>query len=245
MASLRRGEKHSAVAGVGLLVASLVVLHLAVPDGWIGEASYLGVILGAGLCALFAALRRSHENRAAWCWVAGGVFLSSLGDLSWSIYVHVQGVEPDISVADVPWLASYVALSIGLLMLLRAARQDDRSDVDGMIDMAVVGVVSLLVVWQIAVQSTLTNASVEPGVRAIWASYPILDAVLLALVIRVRLGADPGRSAPGRGRRELVVLGLLLHAVSIVDGMVGMARRGMDDWFGAHRGRGVESRFHP
>ena len=245
MVILRQGIKQQALGVVGAVVGVLVVLHVLVPDGGWGEASYLSVILGAGVFAVWGVLRRPPESRAAWCWVAGGVFLSALGDLGWSIYVHVQGVEPDISVADVPWLASYVALAIGLLILLRAARRSERADVDGMIDMAVVAIVSLLVVWQVTVQATISDTSVEPGVRAIWASYPILDAVLLRAGHPGRVGATRRRPAPRRRDRQLARLGLLLHAVPDVDVVVALARRRVDDRCGTPGGRDVATERVP
>ncbi len=174
------------------VVAVLVGLHWLEPDGVWGEAFYLAVIVGAGVSALFGAWRRPRETRVPWSWIAVGLCLSALGDLTYAVYVHVRGVTPDISVADVPWLASYVGLVIGLLMLLRARRRNDRSDVDGVIDMAVVGVVGLLVVWQTVVQATISDASLPLGVRAVWAAYPILDAALLALVVRTMLSRAPG-----------------------------------------------------
>ena len=118
--------------------------------------------------------------------------LSGLGDLTYSIYYHVRGFEPDVSVADAPWLLSYAAIVIGLLMLLRRTRRNDRSDIDGLIDLLVVGVVALLLIWQVSLGATVTDASLAPGVRLVWASYPILDAALLALVVRTAVTRAPG-----------------------------------------------------
>ena len=48
----------------------------------------------------------------------------------------------------------------------------------------VVGVVALLVIWQVSLQATVTDALARRRTSAlIWASYPILDAALLALVV--------------------------------------------------------------
>jgi diguanylate cyclase (GGDEF)-like protein/PAS domain S-box-containing protein len=176
------------LAAVGLLVA----LEVLFPDGDFGEAIYVGVLLAAGAAAVWGAARRPPETRVPWLWIASGVVLSALGDLTYSIYFHVRGFAPDVSVADIPWLASYAAIVIGLLMLLRRTRRHDRSDVDGVIDMLVVGVVALLVIWQVSLQATVTDASVAPEVRLIWASYPILDAALLALVVRTVVTRAPG-----------------------------------------------------
>jgi diguanylate cyclase (GGDEF)-like protein/PAS domain S-box-containing protein len=186
---LMRSPKHLLLGALAVAAGGLVLVHLRFPGGAVGEAAYLAVILGAGVAALWGAVRRPRETRAAWCWIATGVALSALADLTWSIYVHVQGVEPDVSVADVPWLASYLAIGVGLLMLLRIKK---RNDIDGLIDMAVVAVVALLVVWEVTLQATVTDASVEPGVRFVWAAYPVLDAVLLALVIRLATSRTAG-----------------------------------------------------
>ena len=173
-------------------VLLLVMLEVLYPDGGFGEVVYIGVLLGAGLLAIWGAMRRPREERVPWLWIASGVVLSGLGDLVWSIYVHVRGFEPDVSAADLPWLLSYLAIVLGLLMLLRRARRGDRSDVDGIIDMLVVGVVALVVIWQVSVQATVTDGSLAPEARAIWASYPILDAALLALVVRTAVARVPG-----------------------------------------------------
>jgi diguanylate cyclase (GGDEF)-like protein/PAS domain S-box-containing protein len=173
-------------------VGILVALEVLYPDGDFGEAIYVGLLLAAGAVAIWGATRRPRENRVPWLWIASGVMLSSLGDLTYSIYYHLRGFEPDVSVADIPWLASYAAIGIGLLMLLRRTRRRDRGDVDGVIDTLVVGIVALLVIWQVSLQATVTDASLAPEVRLIWASYPILDAALLALVVRTAVTRVPG-----------------------------------------------------
>jgi diguanylate cyclase (GGDEF)-like protein/PAS domain S-box-containing protein len=177
---------------VTALVAGLVVLEILFPDGEFGEVIYLGVLLGAGGVAVWGAWRRPGPTRVPWLWIAAGVVLSGFGDLTFSIYTHVRGFEPDVSFADIPWLASYGAIVIGLLMLLRRSRRHDRSDVDGVIDVLVVAIVALLVIWQVSLEATVTDASLAVEVRAIWASYPILDAALLALVVRTAMSRAPG-----------------------------------------------------
>ena len=87
-----------------------------------------------------------------------------------------------------------MAISIGLLMLLRARAGGTRvSDVDGLIDMAVIGIVSLL--GRLAgrgASHARRHAPWRSGVRRVWASYPILDAALLALVVRTFISRSSG-----------------------------------------------------
>ena len=69
-----------------------------------------------------------------------------------------------------------------MLQLLRRGHRHDRHDLDGLIDAAVIIVVAVLLVWQFWLDPGITDESVSLAVRAVWASYPILDAILLALV---------------------------------------------------------------
>lgn len=169
----------------GAVAAGLIVLHLFFPDGWTGELTYLGVTLGAGAVALCGAARQRGRFRAPLFAIALGVMLSGVGDLVFYSYVHLRGTEPDISVADIGWLLSYVAIIVGLFGLLRSNGRRARVDVDALIDMGVVAVVSLLVIWQTSLQATVTDESTPILVRVVWAAYPILDAMLLAVVARL------------------------------------------------------------
>lgn len=150
-----------------------------------GELPYAGVTVGAAVAAFLGASRRRHAERMPWICVGSGLAFSALGDVIYAVEVQLLHMEADVSIADAAWLASYVAIAAGLLVLLNTARRGERGDVDGMIDMAAVGVLGLLVVWQLSVQATVFDSSVSPFVRAVWAAYPILDVALFALVIRI------------------------------------------------------------
>jgi diguanylate cyclase (GGDEF)-like protein/PAS domain S-box-containing protein len=192
MVSSRAESPAGAARLLAVVVGVLAALEIAWPNGDFGEAIYLGVLLAAGGLAVWGAWRRPAETRVPWLWIASGVVLSGLADLTYSILYHVRGFEPDVSIADIPWLASYVTIVFGLLMLLRRTRRADRSDVDGMIDMLVVGVVALLLIWQVSLGATVTDGSLPLEVRVVWGSYPILDAALLALVVRATVARTPG-----------------------------------------------------
>ena len=69
-------------------------------------------------------------------------------------------------------------------------------DVDAAIDALTVVVVSVIVLWGLSTRDIMEDRSVSAFVRLVMAAYPILDAVLLALVLRV-LSVAP---APGRPR---------------------------------------------
>ena len=60
--------------------------------------------------------------------LAVGVALQSLGDVMLTFLTSSDGIEPFPSAADVPYLAGYVLIAIGLVELVRAGnREHDRT----------------------------------------------------------------------------------------------------------------------
>ncbi len=104
-----------------------------------------------------------------------------------------------------PWIASYVALAVGMLQLLRRGHRRTRRDLDGSDrhggDRPHRRAHPLAVLDRPPASAT---RSVPLFVRSVWASYPILDAILLAVVLRtlveLRVELDDG-DAPRRRRR--------------------------------------------
>jgi diguanylate cyclase (GGDEF)-like protein/PAS domain S-box-containing protein len=168
--------------GFGAAILVLCVAYLIWPEGRPGDATYLGALVLASLVAWFGALRCGGAYRY---WIAAGVSASAVGDLLYEAYVAWRGFEPDVSIADIPWLLSYIGVGVGVLRLLRSGRRTARTDLDGVIDMAVVMLVAVLVMWHFWLEPTLSDGSVPIFVRSVWAAYPILDAALLAIVLRV------------------------------------------------------------
>jgi hypothetical protein len=116
--------------------------------------------------------------------IAAGIALTALGDLLWTL-LDRAGVGTDVSVADVPWVASYVILCWALVLVLSRSRVDGGLDVDFIVDAVTIVVLSVLVFWTFSVTEIVDDDTVSPLTRVMWASYPVLDAVLLALVLRV------------------------------------------------------------
>jgi diguanylate cyclase (GGDEF)-like protein/PAS domain S-box-containing protein len=164
-------------------LAILIVVHLVRPDGWVGEACYLTTTVTAAVvawCSLFA----TRTDRVPRALLAACITASALGDVIWQWLVAVRHAEPDVSIADVPWLACYVFAGLALLVVARRRSSERRGDLDGLIDAGIVGVVGFLVTWHFWVQPTLADGSTPFVVRAVWAAYPICDAALLTIVAR-------------------------------------------------------------
>ena len=179
-------SRHATAGGRSAFVLGAVILGLCVgyliwPEGWHGTAIYLAALVIASVAAWVGALRWGGAYRY---WIAAGVSASALADLMYESYVALTGVEPDVSIADVPWMLSYIGVGGGVLALLRSGRRSARTDVDGVIDMAVVMLVAVLVIWHFWLEAMFADGSVSVFVRSVWAAYPILDAALLAIVLR-------------------------------------------------------------
>ena len=180
--AISSARKVATAAGVLTVLVGLV-LHVTRLDGRWHQAVYLAFVCGAAPLAWVGALRGGRP-RAGRVLLAAGITLSALGELTYAMFEWLWNEFPDASIADAGWLLSYVAIGAALIVLLRQSPSSHRRDIDGIIDTAVMGVVSGLVVWQFWVEPMLNDASVSIGVRVIWAAYPILDAALVALVGR-------------------------------------------------------------
>jgi two-component system, sensor histidine kinase and response regulator len=172
------------VLGLWAAEITLILVHLVVPSGPFGDTTYL---LGTALPAAVAVVgvrAAGAGARLVPALVAAGLTLSALGDLLWLVYTWT-GREPDVSVADIPYLLSYVALG-GAVLVVTTVRRGRRTyvDADAVLDVLTVTVVSVLVIWTFSIDDIVADDSVVPFTRIVWAAYPVLDAVLLALVLR-------------------------------------------------------------
>jgi signal transduction histidine kinase len=169
-----------------LAVLLAVVVYATTDSALVADVSYLGVMVGASGFAWAGVRRWPRGRRRLPCLIATGVTLSALGDLLWTV-LDRAGAGTDASVADVAWFASYVFLCAALWTVLSQSRVSGRADVDFVVDAVTIVVISVLVFWTVSVEAIVDDTSVSPFVRVVWAAYPVVDAVLLALVLRVMM----------------------------------------------------------
>ncbi len=169
------------------MTALLVLVggHLWRPTGWIGDVTYTAVTLGAGLVAVVIARSRRSDTGDALAWVAAGVTMSGVGDVCYTVILRVQHVAPDASIADIFYLASYVALGLGLLLIVQGRRAVRELDPDGLIDVASFAVLATIVVGVVVdIGGVFDDPSLSLAAQFTWAAYPILDAALLTVLLR-------------------------------------------------------------
>ncbi|MBB6626929.1 response regulator [Nocardioides sp. KIGAM211] len=168
--------------------AVCIVVHFVSPFGPVGDTTYLALIVGAPVVAWLGVRRAPAEVRLVALLITLGLASSALGDVIWLAY-QWSGREPDVSPADVPYLLSYVGLGGALCVLLSRTSPRGRLDVDAVIDALTVVTVSVLVFWTLSIEAIVADDTLSPTVRLVWATYPVADAVLLALVLRCLVGA--------------------------------------------------------
>jgi signal transduction histidine kinase len=169
---------------IALLVLAAVLVHVFTSNDVVSTVSYLGVLIGASIGAWIGAARSPRGQRLVPCLIALGISLTALGDTLWDV-LDLMGVGNDVSLADPPWFTSYVVLCAALWVVLVRGRPGRRVDLDFVIDAVTIVAVSVIIFWSISIDTIVADDSVSPFVRVVWAAYPIADAVLLALVVRV------------------------------------------------------------
>ncbi|MFC7494339.1 MULTISPECIES: hybrid sensor histidine kinase/response regulator [unclassified Nocardioides] len=182
-------RRASALPALLLLAAllALVLVHVRSATGPVADATYLLGIWAGPVLAWCGTSRAAPERRLVPGLVATGLTLSAVGDVGWLAYSWA-GLEPDVALPDVPFLLSYPFLAAALLVA--TVRRGDgtratRIDPDPLIDAFTIVVVCLLVFWSFSIGALMADQSVATSTRVVLAAYPVADAVLLALVLRL------------------------------------------------------------
>jgi signal transduction histidine kinase len=143
----------------------------------IGVTSAVGVVVGT----------RKHRPSlsAAWYLFAAGLMAFAIGDIVFDLYSWVWHRDPPIpSMADVSYLAGYPFLAVGLVLLVRRVRREERRV--GMIDAALLTVAFGICQW-IFVMHPLVNGSGDWVANLVALSYPAMDVLLLAALVFLAL----------------------------------------------------------
>ncbi|MBS2938425.1 hypothetical protein KDN32_11790 [Nocardioides sp. J2M5] len=196
-----------------LLVTSLLV-HALTSESPLHRVAYLVPILFAALAAAVGACTAPRDERLVPCLVAAGVSLTALGDVVWQV-LDAAGVSPAIPVDHPPRLAGFLLLSAAMWVVMARTQPGRRLETTFAIDAATIVVVSVLVLWSVSFGRTVA-ADAPSYVRGVWIAYPVSDALLLALVVRVLLSSR-ARSAIDGAFGIGVLVWLASDVVYLVD----------------------------
>jgi two-component system sensor histidine kinase/response regulator len=195
---LVRAADHPARTLLLVSATILLLVHAVRPTGAVGDTTYLLVVFAAAAVAGTAFLRAPAGRRLVPGLIAAGLMSSAIGEVAWYAY-YWQGLDPDVSAADVPYFLRYLALGAAMFVatLVRTQAGRRRIDADAVLDALSILTVSILVFWSISISSLVADHTMSPIEIAVLSAYPVADAILLALVLRAL--ATPGtRAAIGR-----------------------------------------------
>jgi diguanylate cyclase (GGDEF)-like protein/PAS domain S-box-containing protein len=128
----------------------------------------------------------------------------ALGDISYDVlteFMHEQNPFP--SIADVFYLATYVLLATGLLLMVRSRRRSD-SDAGAALDALIVTAGLGALSWMFLIQPYVHAADMSLLIKMTSIAYPLGDIVLLCVLVRLIFGGGTrGRSV------QLLTLGAI------------------------------------
>jgi hypothetical protein len=158
---------------------------------WFDDSMLFGLACVAAVATFVAARRYSGtQTGRAWALISLGVALMAFGEGAWGAQESILGQDVNTpAVADIGYLAFYVPVFIGLLLMPQApvsGRRRVRLTLDVGIAMGAIALVSS----KFVIAGLLTNSDGFGLDRMIGIAYPILDLTLVfaAIVLVVRGG---------------------------------------------------------
>ena len=203
--------------GVSGAIAAWVALTVVVATGWGGEDTTVAVAdvtaaiaaLGGGVAAAARARRSAPRERRAWRFLATAMLLWGLGEVLWTYYEVVRGVEvPFPSIADVAYLGAVPFAIAGLLFF--TTRGSNHFHLRAILDGLLVGGSFLFVGWALAVGPTFHYGADHLLAHVVSLAYPVSDVVMAAMAVLVLCWG----AAEAQRSLRLVAVGFMVMAVA-------------------------------
>ena len=158
-----------------------IALYFALPWGSFGQTLVYDAIAVSAAAASVAGARLNRPSlRLPWYLFAAGLLAFAAGDVLFNLYAFVWHTDPPVpSVADVFYLAGYPFLAVGLILLVRRLRREERRG--GRIDAVMLIVAFALCQWVFIMKDAGDTGSFAERVVAL--SYPAMDVVLLSALV--------------------------------------------------------------
>jgi diguanylate cyclase (GGDEF)-like protein/PAS domain S-box-containing protein len=177
-----------------LFAAVGAFLYLLVPP-LKGNALMFNALGLTSPIAVIVGIRRNRPSYSLPWWLfAVGLFLYWMGDVyTYSFPKYVLHHEvPFPSIGDAIYLSVYVALMLGLLLLVR--RRNPQRNRNSLIDAAILTLGLSLLSWVLLIAPYLHDPTLGLLPKLVSVAYPLGDIILLAAAIRLIL--DAGRRRP-------------------------------------------------
>jgi hypothetical protein len=147
-----------------------------------------------------------------WYLFAAGVFAHSTGILREAVLSRVLNDQGFPSLADVLWLALYPLLIAGIAMIIR--RRSARVDWAALVDATTITTGLGLLCWVFLIRPAVLGEADTMIARIVVIAYPVADVVVLAMVVRLLIGA---------GTRSTSFKLLVTSVIALLVGDIGWA----------------------
>jgi len=171
--------------------------------------TYLWGLLGLGSAAavVVGTIRNRPTHPIAWLVVGVGVMTFALGDITYDVLTkYMHELNPYPSLADVFYLATYLLLASGLILMVRSRRRrggDAGAGLDAFIVTSGLGALS----WIYLIEPYVHAIDMTMLQKITSIAYPLGDILLLCVLIRLVFGG---------GTRSMSVRLLVLGAVGVL-----------------------------
>lgn len=167
--------------------AAVGVFFVLPQDGWLATIWQVGV--GWASAAAIVVGVRLHRPPAgsAWYLFATGIFLNAGGILVEAVLTARGWVLEPPSPPDFFYLALYPALIAGLTMIV--LRRTTKREWSTLLDAMMISTGLGLLMWVAVIRPALGQPAYSPLSEVVIIAYPIGDLVVLALVVRLIVGA--------------------------------------------------------
>src|ERR1700722_10760690 len=170
------------VLGVLTVLEALNDLFGLGPD-WVFDNWVHNVVLGA--CAALVLARAVFEPVARKAWLAIGLalLLWFVGSAAWDIAYAGNPDPPYPSFADIPWLAWYPLVALGIFYLIRV--RVPRFELHRWMDGIAVTLLVLAVGFALVIQPAAEHKTVGTLATFVAFLYPVLDVLLIGAILGV------------------------------------------------------------
>jgi diguanylate cyclase (GGDEF)-like protein len=201
----------------------LVVLYYLAPRT--GDASdmlqlivYSGLSLSAAVAMAFGVRRHKPSRALAWWLLIVGQVALSAADVAFFVANMLVEELAYPNFTDILYLGAYPLTALGLLLLVRA--RTPGWDFPSVIDATIIAMSIGLLAWIFVISPAATAGDETMAARAVATAYPTMDVLLLAVAVRLMLGAGV-RSTAFRLLIASMILVLAADALYAVQSALG------------------------
>ncbi len=144
--------------------------------------------LGSAAAIVVGVARNRPTHPVAWLFVVAGVATFASGDITYDVLTRLlHRSNPFPSLADVFYLACYLFLSAGMVIMVRARRRRD-GETGALLDALIITSGLSVLSWIFLVQPYVHAANMTLIAKLTSVAYPLGDILLLCVLVRLVFG---------------------------------------------------------